>query len=282
MQATGNDFIICDWRHGQATSGLAALSQQMADRHFGVGADQILFVQNSLTCDAQMLVFNADGSEAEMSGNGMRCFAKFLFDNQIVKKRNMTVETLAGVIRPDVVALDADGKAIQVRVDMGPAQSYVRMKLKSAHFVNWDKGNCIETSDLAPDELWIHCVSMGNPHAVLFVRDVNAVPLEIWGPVIEYHPNFANRTNFEVVALNADQKLNQRTWERGAAETLACGTGACAVVKTVIETHKMHSAYDVHLRGGVIAVEQDARGHMLQAGAVQLICKGEFFTRVDF
>ena len=136
MQATGNDFIICDWRHAQSTKGLAALSQQMADRHFGVGADQILFVQNSSTCDVQMLVFNADGSQAEMSGNGMRCFAKFLFDNQIVKKRNMTVETLAGVIRPEVVALDTDGKVSQVRVDMGPAQSYARIKLKGAHFTH--------------------------------------------------------------------------------------------------------------------------------------------------
>lgn len=278
MQATGNDFIICDWRQKQSLEGLGVLSAQMAERHFGVGADQVLFLLASQTCDAKMLVFNADGSEAEMSGNGMRCFAKFLFDNQIVTTRAMTVATLAGVIRPEVVDCDTHGLASKVKVDMGLAQHYARVKLKSELFAEWDKSLCVEIHDLAPDELWIHCVSMGNPHAVLFVKDVETVPLELWGPVIEHHPLFAQRTNFEVVTLSAPQRLEQRTWERGAAETLACGTGACAVVKTVIETQNRHRAFAVQLQGGVIAVEEDANGHMVQTGPANMICTGEFFV----
>lgn len=276
MVANGNDFIICDVRSHGASFDLSKLSHAIADRHFGVGSDQILFLTQAQNDQATMRVFNADGSEAEMSGNGVRTFTKFLFDEQIITHQKMTIHTLAGLIKPEIVSYNQEGQVLRVRVDMGPAQSYQHQKLKSDAFRLWDRQLLVEHEGLAEDEIWVHHVSMGNPHAVVFVRDVNEVPLDIWGPRVETHAYFPQRTNFEVAQIVNPYTILQRTWERGAGETLACGTGACAVAKSyTMAQGRQTEGLELCMRGGKLDVFEN-EGHWVQVGDAHLICQGEY------
>ncbi len=277
MQATGNDFIILDARSSWAGPLSATdLSRRLANRHFGVGADQILFLHPSKSCDFRLQVFNADGSEAEMSGNGMRCFAKFLFDQNLISASEMKIETLAGIILARIVDGQRGAKVARVEVDMGPPHYRGRKKIQAAPIRQWPSAHLLENDDRAADAVWLHVVSMGNPHAVLLVQDVDRVPLAEWGPVIENHPEFPARTNFEIVSFGPGGQIRQRTWERGAGETLACGTGACAVAKTLFATGRIVGAVTLTLSGGQIAVQEAANGHLLQTGPAELVFVGEW------
>jgi len=280
MQATGNDFIIIDWRKPLPGLDLRDLSLRLANRHLGVGADQILYFDGNTQHAAHLRIFNADGSEAEMSGNGMRCFAKYLFDNQIVREKTCVVETLAGLISATLVGDSSRDEISRVRVDMGPARYLGRHKIVAEAFAKIDHNLLVEHEGRNPNEIWLHQVSLGNPHAVVFVHDVTKFPVNIYGPIIENHPHFPNRTNVEFVSVPNEGQVEQRTWERGAAETLACGTGACAVAKTVFETRVCAKSLNLQLRGGVIQVVEDAAsGHMVQTGEACLVFTGDFILQ---
>lgn len=277
MQATGNDFIVIDVRDWSDSAPLSKISSQMGARYFGVGADQILFLKNSEVHDFRMVVYNADGSEGEMSGNGMRCFAKYLYDHALVQSPKMQIETLAGVIQPEILFSENWQTPARVSVDMGKPQYLKKVKLQHPEFKSCSRELFCEGKELAADEIALHLVSMGNPHAILFVNNVEACPLETWGPLVEHHKMFPNRTNFEVVAVG-EGRFQQRTWERGASETLACGTGACAVAEALrhFQDQPLES-YPIDLRGGRIQVDFDATsGHVFQTGEASFVFAGEF------
>lgn len=276
MQATGNDFLVINSLDQDLPTDLGDLSHKMGDRRFGIGADQIVYIKESVDCDFQMLVYNADGSQAEMSGNGMRCFALALRVLGLTDKTALTIETLAGVIVPEVIQESADRREAVVRVNMGKPILFDPIDIEHSGFEALFKGLRVEGADLSEAELWVHRVSMGNPHAILLVNDVDAVPLEVVGPLVERHPEFPDRTNFEVVQIISKNQVKQRTWERGAEETLACGTGASAVAAVLNQTGHVTFPVSVALRGGEITVTQSDSEEIVQQGPAKIVFEGEY------
>lgn len=267
MQGTGNDFVLLDALR-QPVRVTPALARRLCDRRFGVGADQVLVLAKSAVADFKMLIYNADGSQVEMCGNGIRCLARYAFDRGHTKKRRMTVETLAGVRTP-VIERGA------VRVDMGAPI------LDAALIPTKAKGRVIDQpfSLKAPKNevnLEMTCVSMGNPHAVIFVDDADAVPLEEWGPVIEHSPFFPKRTNVEFVQMKNPDQARVRVWERGSGATLACGTGACAVGVAGVLTGRFHRAVTLSLPGGDLNVEWAADNRVYLTGPAAFVFDGQF------
>jgi diaminopimelate epimerase len=244
MQGAGNDFVVFD-----ATSRPFALSpaqiKLVADRHFGVGCDQLLVVEKAsgAGADFRYRIFNADGGEVEQCGNGARCFVKFVHQRGLTKKNALRVETLAGMIEP---RLEEDG---EVTVNMGPPV----LDLAKVPFIAEDEG-LVHYIEVNGEAVEVAVLSMGNPHAVQVVEDVDEAPVTAQGPLIEHHPQFPNRVNagyMQVVERNA---IRLRVFERGAGETLACGTGACAAVVSGIERGLLDSPVQVETRGGRLTV----------------------------
>ncbi|UCE86024.1 MAG: diaminopimelate epimerase [Deltaproteobacteria bacterium] len=245
MHGAGNDFVVLDGI-GQSLPPLEALARQLADRHFGIGADQVLVVRESRSADFRMEIYNADGSQVEMCANGIRCFYKYLRDRGRTTADAISVETLSGIVRPRWRGDD------RVTVDMGRpvlAPAKIPTRLGSG------EGPVIDVPLRLGDEtVRLSCVSMGNPHAILYVDDVDAAPVERLGPQIEHHPSFPNRVNVEFVEVRAPDRLRQRTWERGTGETLACGSGACAVVVASVLGGRSERDVTVSLRGGELEI----------------------------
>ena len=234
MQGAGNDFVVLD--HTREPFRLTANQlKKIADRHFGVGCDQILVVEraNGTGADFRYRIFNADGGEVEQCGNGARCFVKFVHGRGLTAKREITVETLGGTIRP---RLEADG---EVSVDMG------RPVLEAP---------LLQTLKLEEISIEVTLVSIGNTHAVQFVPEVAAAPVATQGPLIETHPRFPNRVNAGYAQVLDRHSLKLRVWERGAGETLACGTGACAAAVAGIARGVLDSPVRVETRGGTLTI----------------------------
>ena len=256
MQGTGNDFVVLDETHGLLDL-TAAQYRQLADRHFGVGADQILSVRPSPApgIDFEYVIHNADGGEVEQCGNGARCFVRYVRDRGLTDKDSVKVRTLSGVIEP---RLNADGR---VTVDMGapvfePALvPFDAAGLSPQSHGSWQSWPLAVGSGVASTTISIAVLSMGNPHAVQLVDDVQSAPVPSQGPLIEQHARFPRRVNagFMQVVDRANVKL--RVWERGAGETLACGTGACAAVVAGIRLGLLDRRVDVQTRGGVLTIE---------------------------
>lgn len=265
MQGTGNDFVLLDaLRHPVRVT--RALARRLCDRRFGVGADQVLVLAKSAVADFKMLIYNADGSQVEMCGNGIRCLARYAFERGHTKKRSMTVETLAGIRRPVL-------SRGNVRVDMGVPV------LEAATVPTRAKGRVIDhpfslKSAKTEVDLKMTCVSMGNPHAVIFVPDVAQVPLEEWGPVIETDPFFPRRTNVEFVQVIDPDHAHVRVWERGSGATLACGTGACAVAVAGVLTGRFHRTVELSLPGGLLKVEWAADNRVYLTGPAAFVFDG--------
>jgi len=227
MQGCGNDYIYINCFDTEINSP-ESLSVFLSDRHYGVGSDGIVLILPSETADARMRMFNLDGSEGRMCGNAIRCIAKYLYDNNIVRKKNMTIETLSGI--KSLKLYTKNGLVSSVRVDMGKAE------LKPEKIpVNLDGENIIARKVLIGNtEYDITCVSMGNPHCVVFCEDVDALKLPEIGPLFEYNPLFPDRVNTEFVQIVGENTLKMRVWERGSGETMACGTGACAAAVAAV------------------------------------------------
>ena len=230
MHGLGNDYVYVDCIRNPPPRHPAELSVKVSDRHFGIGGDGLILICPSERADVRMRMFNADGSESEMCGNGIRCVAKFAFDHGLTRNNPMTVETGRGVL---TLQLDVRaGKVEQVTVDMGEPileAEKIPTTLPGSRVVNYPAKKVSGTiSEMVPDTC-LTCVSMGNPHVVLYCDDVNGVPLERVGPVIETAAVFPRRINVHFVQVQSPEEVTMRTWERGSGITLACGTGACAV-----------------------------------------------------
>ncbi|MCL5104365.1 MAG: diaminopimelate epimerase [Armatimonadetes bacterium] len=273
MHGAGNDFVVIDGaKENIAEEQLAAVARGACDRRLGIGGDGIILVLPSRVANFRMRMFNPDGSEAEMCGNGIRCFAKYLFDRKMHQDVVMTVETLGGV---KTLKLNAAGGKIQtVRVDMGEPKL-----LRSEIPMRGDNTKVVaEPLKVAGKKLEITCVSMGNPHCVTFVPHVSDYPVEKIGPDVENHPSFPQRTNVEFVELINQQEIRMRVWERGAGETLACGTGACAAAVASMLNDKVSRKVTVHLPGGDLFIEWLGDNKVFMTGPAEEVFEGKVGT----
>ena len=254
MQGLGNDFLLV---FGQVPKDVTSRCAALCDRHFGVGADGVIYVSPSQVADCRMNIFNADGSEAKMCGNGIRCVGKFLYDKGLVSKEQLTVETLSGI---RTLTLNVrEGQVVSAAVDMGVAtmeQAYLTL-----------------TDGMGLGTL----VSVGNPHLVIFSQDVEGLPLYLWGPRIEADPRFPDGVNAEFVQVLSSDKLRMRVWERGCGVTLACGTGACASVFAAVQLGHCPSGQPVEviLDGGSLFVTVNAEGAVSMKGPAVTVFEGE-------
>ena len=272
MHGLGNDYIVIDNRDEKISGKQAAeLAKRLCERRFSVGADGLLLVSNSKVADVKMRIFNADGSEAEMCGNGIRCFAKYCYENSIVQKQEFTVETLSGI--KHVWLTLKNGEVSAVKVDMG-APNWERSSLPMV-----GQGTCInENLDVDGEAYKVTCLSMGNPHCVIFVDKVDDFPVEQIGPKIENHKAFPKRTNVGFVQVLNPNELKVRVWERGCGETLACGTGTCAAVAAANKLGKVGNKVTVHVLGGDLQVE--VAESLFLSGAAEKVFEGTLFGEV--
>ena len=263
MQATGNDFILIEATEEHDWPRLAA---SMCNRHFGVGADGLILVLPSREADIAMRMFNPDGSEAEACGNGLRCLARYAIDRGYGKE--LTVETLGGVRK-----VQPRGRLTQV--DMGTP----RLKAGDIPMLIDRQVDIIVDYPIAVagERLPLTCLSMGNPHAVCFLDEpVAGFPLSKLGPMVENHPAFPNRVNFEVANVLGRKKVEARVWERGVGETLSCGSGACAVGVAARLHNSVDSRVDVVLPGGTLTIDWDGVGTVMLSGPAELVFCGEW------
>lgn len=269
MHGCGNDYVYVNLFEEQLDNP-AEVSIKVSDRHFGIGSDGLITIGPSDKADFRMHIYNADGSEAEMCGNGIRCVAKYVYDHKLTDKTEITVETGAGVLT--LILYPENGKVQQVRVDMGePILTPAEIPVVS------ENDQVIDEPIEVGGKTWnMTCVSMGNPHAVVFVDDTASFPLEKYGPLFENHERFPKRTNTEFVQIISRTEANMRVWERGSAETWACGTGTCASVMACILNGKTEDKVLVHLRGGDLTIEYDrTSNHVFMTGPATEVFSGE-------
>ena len=269
MHGCGNDYVYVNLFEEQVADP-AAVSIKVSDRHFGIGSDGLITIGPSDIADFRMRIYNADGSEAEMCGNGIRCVAKYVYDHKLTDKTEISVESGAGI--KYLTLYVENGKVEQVRVDMGEP-----ILTPSEIPVVADGEKVIDEPIEVGGKTWnMTCVSMGNPHAVVFVDDTEHFELEKYGPLFENHERFPKRTNTEFVQVLSRVEANMRVWERGSAETWACGTGTCATVMACILNNKTDDKVLVHLRGGDLTIEYDrATNHVFMTGPATEVFTGE-------
>lgn len=249
MHGLGNDYLVIDNRDQKiADNTVRRWAEELCERRFSVGADGLLLVYNSKSADVKMRIFNSDGSEAEMCGNGIRCFSKYCYENGIINKTAFSVETLAGV--KSVWLTLAGSEVAAIKVDMG-VPNWQRSALPML-----GEGTCINQSiEVHNDSYKVTCLSMGNPHCVTFVENVVNFPVFEVGSLIENHRFFPKRTNVGFVQVLGRNELNVRVWERGCGETLACGTGTCAAVVVANKLGIVGNRVTAHVLGGDLQVE---------------------------
>lgn len=269
MHGCGNDYVYVNLFEEQIENP-AKVSIAVSDRHFGIGSDGLITIGASEIADFRMRIYNADGSEAEMCGNGIRCVAKYVYDHKLTDKTEITVETGAGVKTLQLTV--EDDKVTLVRVDMGePILTPDEIPVVA------DGDRVVDEPIVVDDKEWrMTCVSMGNPHAVVFVDDVAHFELEKYGPLFENHVRFPKRTNTEFVQIISRNEAIMRVWERGSAETWACGTGTCATVMACILNGLTDNEVLVHLRGGDLRIAYDAKSnHIFMTGPATEVFEGE-------
>jgi diaminopimelate epimerase len=271
MHGIGNDYVYVSTFDQKLPADMPALAVAVSHRHFGIGADGLILIMPSERADARMRMFNADGSESEMCGNGVRCVAKFIHDHGLACKSRVTVETGRGVLTLDLEV--EQGKVRRVRVDMGAPI------LRATEIPTTLTGDPpIEVPlTIAGHDLRISAVSMGNPHAVAFVTDVERFPVETVGPALEHHASFPRRVNAHFVEVLSPGEVRMRTWERGSGITLACGTGACAVCVAGVLTRKTGRKLLAHLPGGDLELEWAGHGSsVFMTGPATEVFSGEW------
>lgn len=268
MHGLGNDYIVIDNRGGKLNDdAISLLARKLCRRRFSVGADGLLLLYNSVAADVKMRIFNADGSEAEMCGNGIRCLAKYCYENGIVNKREINVETLAGI--KSVWLEIVDGRVRSATVDMG-SPLFERGKIPVV-----GGGKFIDEDIKVDDALFrATCLSVGNPHCVIFVNEVEGFPVEYYGPKIENHSMFPRRINVEFVQVLRKDLLKVRVWERGVGETLACGTGACASVVAGSILGKVDRECTVQLLGGELKIRYAENDRVFMTGPAEKVYSG--------
>ena len=291
MHGAGNDYVYVDCFRESVPDDPAETARQIADRHFGVGGDGLILICPSTVADARMRMFNADGSESEMCGNGIRCVAKYVYDHAICQKQTLRIETGAGVLTLDLEIVD--GLVERVRVDMGrpilePAKIPVVFPRPFAadRIVNFPLNQYIPLDAPASWmedcglDLRMTCVSMGNPHVVIYCDHVAAVPLATIGAFLERQPIFPKRINVHFVEVHAAGEVTMRTWERGSGITLACGTGASAVCVAGVLAGRTDRRILAHLPGGDLELEWTENDHVFMTGPAVEVFSGEWSTPV--
>jgi len=252
MQGIGNDYVYFNCFE-EKVEDPSSLSIRLSDRHFGIGSDGIILIEPSSKADCRMDIYNADGSQAMMCGNGIRCVGKYVYDRGLVKKDVLKIDTMSGIktLRLNIHS----GEVISVTVDMGIP--YFRASEIPALF---SKDQIIDEPIIVDSvEYRINCISMGNPHCVIFVKDVNQIDIEKIGPKLECNKIFPNRSNIEFIQIMNEKEITMRVWERGSGETWACGTGACAAAVACAVNKKTERQVKVHLKGGDLEIHWDEK-----------------------
>lgn len=274
IHGIGNDFILVDGR--KINLDYKPLALKLCHRHFSIGADGLIILENAnnYNNDYKMRIFNPDGSEAEMCGNGIRCFAHYLHINDLTVKNKLTIETLAGLIKPEIK--DYGTYESTVKVNMGkPSYSLdslnINQKLIDTDIDKlWDYPLIIEGK-----EYKLNGASMGNPHVVIYIDDLKNINLKKLGPIIEENPLFKKGTNVEFVKILNKDELEVKVWERGAGITLACGTGACATAAVSIDQKKVNNDVKINLPGGPLQIKKNNNNEMMMTGPSTFVFKGE-------
>lgn len=269
MHGLGNDYIYVNCFE-ENIENPTEVSKFVSDRHFGIGSDGLVMILPSKSADFRMRMFNSDGSEAEMCGNAIRCVGKYVYDNGMTSKNIVSIETMAGIKILDMTVVD--GKVSLVKVDMGEPV----LKPKDIPVVS-DKDLFVNEQVTLDGRVFnVTCVSMGNPHAVSYVDDVSSFPLEAVGPKMETNKLFPRKINAEFVQVIDRTKLKMRVWERGAGETLACGTGACAVLVASVLNGLCERKAAIQLLGGELVIEWNMQdNHVYKTGPATMVFKGE-------
>lgn len=270
MHGAGNDYVYVNCFEESVPGEIGDLARRISDRHTGVGGDGLILICPSERADARMRMFNADGSEAEMCGNGVRCVAKYVYDHGIARQEELRIETGRGVLTLQV--FPDNGRVQQVRVNMGEPI------LKSAEIPTTLPGDppLRVPLEVAGIRLEVSCISMGNPHCVTFVDEVNDEWVHGIGPQIEVHPAFPNRVNAEFIQIVSRTEMIMRVWERGSGETLACGTGACAAAVAAILNGMTERTVLCHLPGGDLTLEWPAGDAVFMTGPATEVFSGEW------
>jgi diaminopimelate epimerase len=275
MHGLGNDFVMLNCLEREIPEEeLPGLAVRLCDRHFGIGADGIELILPSGKADFRMRILNSDGSEAEMCGNGIRCFAKYLHDEGLTDKETLRIETLAGT---QVVEVRKNGQSVEsVRVDMGvPRLKPEEIPIALPNMSHQPLEKVVnESLHVNGYTFAITCVSMGNPHCVIFLEDVDHFPFKTVGPQIETHPVFPVRTNVHFAQALGSTEVKVKVWERGAGPTLACGTGACAVLVAGVLTDRLERRAVVQLPGGALLVEWAEDNHLFMTGPATTVFRG--------
>lgn len=280
MHGSGNDYVYVNG-FTETLPNPAVTAVKVADRHFGIGGDGLILILPSVKADVRMRMFNADGSEGEMCGNGVRCVAKYAYDHGLTKNNPMTVETGRGVL--SLALKIVAGKVVSVTVNMAePILALPEIPVDSSALKNGGKTNEYQVMVSAPGgydktPLDMAFVSMGNPHAVTFVEEVKAIELEKFGPLVEHHKAFPRRINAHWVQVHSPTEVTMRTWERGSGVTLACGTGACAVCVAGVLTGRTGRTILAHLPGGDLQLEwRESDNNVYMTGPATEVFSGEW------
>lgn len=273
-QGTGNDFVLIDCLD-KPEDRYAAAAKEICDRHYGIGADGILLVLPSDKADIRMRIINADGSEAEMCGNGIRCFARYVYEAGYVSSDEFTVETGAGILVPKIIKEDGEhGKIAMIQVDMGEPI----LEGDKIPVAGYGMNRVINEEIIVQGQSFkMTCVSMGNPHCVVFVEDAEKFPIHELGRFFETHEKFPRKTNTEFVQVLDRRHLRMRVWERGAAVTLACGTGSCATLTAAVLNNLADRRAEVRLDGGNLVIEWNEQdNHLYMTGPALQVFKGTY------
>ena len=277
MEGLGNDYVYVDCTK-QNLENASNLAKIISDRHFGVGSDGLILIKSSKKADFRMQMFNSDGTEAEMCGNGIRCVGKYVYDKGLTDKTTLKIETLAGI---KVLNLNVEDRKVKtVKVDMGePILDYKLIPAKdgkvykSRDGIKFYKVNINIEGDLKE----LTCVSMGNPHGIDFANNIEKLKIEKFGPIIEVDEHFPNKVNAEFIEILDKHNIKMRVWERGAGETLACGTGACASVVASFLNGYTERNVTVELLGGKLEIEWNKEdNHVYMTGPAETVFEGEF------
>lgn len=272
MEGLGNDYVYVNC-FTETVENPREMAIKVSDRHFGIGSDGLILIKPSKVADFCMDMYNADGSQSEMCGNGIRCVGKYVYDYGLTDKTSVTVETLAGIKYLDFEI--ENGKVKMVTVNMG-APEFEASKVP----VKYDKEKVIDEPIMVDGkEYKMTCISMGNPHAVMFVEDTKHFPLEEVGPKFENHEVFPNRVNAEFIQILDRKSVNMRVWERGSGETLACGTGACASAVACALNGHTEDEITIHLLGGDLIIRWDREENLVyMTGPANVVFDGELFS----
>lgn len=283
MHGIGNDYIYMDCTKNTLDNP-SKIAVEVSDRHFGIGSDGLILIKKSDKADFFMEMYNADGSEGKMCGNGIRCVGKYVYEHHLTEKKELTIDTLSGVktLRLDV---DGSGKVRVITVDMGaPILEPKKIPVDVCQFgisIEDTKPILLKPLMVGDSEYKVSCVSMGNPHAIIYLdkdMDMNRLEIDKIGPLFEKHKAFPEGVNTEFIQVIDRRHLNMRVWERGSGETFACGTGACASVVATILNGMCEDCVTVHLLGGELTIVWDKERNMvIMAGQAKTVCEGEYY-----